>query len=61
MLKYSKVDPRHSLAERANVLRLLALYEYGGIYLDFNTTVNDWGFFKLFSCEGLTYFVEEQK
>ena len=60
METYNMTDTRRSVIERADVMRLLTVYHYGGIYLDLDTKVNDWDYLKLFSCEGETFFAQEQ-
>lgn len=41
-------------------MRLLILYEYGGIYMDLDYEVHDWNYLRALTCEGTTWFCEEQ-
>lgn len=50
----------NTIIQRADVLRLLVMQEYGGIYMDFDVQVNDWNYLKILRCENYTFFCEEQ-
>ena len=58
--KYCKKHPNNTIIQRADVLRLLVLQEYGGIYMDFDVEVMNWDYLRLLQCEGQTFFCEEQ-
>lgn len=60
MNKYNRTNPKHSVVQRADILRMLLLQEHGGIFMDLDTQVKDWNYLKVLNCEGQTYFGEEQ-
>jgi mannosyltransferase OCH1-like enzyme len=57
--KYNIHHSNNTVIMRADLIRLLAIQEYGGIYLDFDSQVPNWSFFKGLRCED-TFFGPDQ-
>lgn len=50
-MTYNISHTNNTVIQRADLLRLLVIQEYGGIYLDFDVEVNDWNYLKMLTCD----------